>query len=131
MNSFSFVGRLATDVEYENPQIGCVRFSVAVPRRWSKVPEQRKKADFICCKAYYAVGEFIKEHFNVGQEIACDAHVCSTTQLDVNGNPMIYCYAMVASVDMFATKEFNERYKRKEKDEEEKMLEYLNGGSDF
>lgn len=44
---------------------------------------------------------------------------------------MIYCYAMVASVDMFATKEFNERYKRKEKDEEEKMLEYLNGGSDF
>ncbi len=75
MNSFSFVGRLATDVEYENPQIGCVRFSVAVPRRWSKVPEQRKKADFICCKAYHAVGEFIKEHFNVGQEIACDARV--------------------------------------------------------
>lgn len=90
-----------------------------------------KKADFICCKAYYAVGEFIKEHFNVGQEIACDAHICSTTKLDANGNPMIYCYAMVASVDMFATKEFNERYKRKEKDEEEKMLEYLNGGSDF
>lgn len=129
MNSFDFVGRIATDITYENSKINCVRFLVAIPRRWSKMPDQRKKADFITCKAFHSVGEFIKTYFNVGQEIACDAHICSETILDCNGNTIVSTYALISSVDIIGNREHNEKYKPKDVEKTD-FLEFLNGGSD-
>lgn len=70
MNCCNFVGRLVTDVEYNenNPEVPVARFRVAVRRPVSK--EGEPDADFIQVVAFRGPARFIHTYFKKGDYIA-------------------------------------------------------------
>lgn len=62
MNTVNLVGRMTKNPEFTDGDTPRVRFSLAVPRRFSKNDD----VDFISCVAFGKTAEFIRQYFEKG-----------------------------------------------------------------
>lgn len=72
MNKVTIVGNISTDIK-QNEAKTVASFSVAAKRKFVKDGEP--DADFITCKAFNKMGEFIAKYFHKGMKIGISGRI--------------------------------------------------------
>lgn len=72
MNKVTIVGNISTDIK-QNEAKTVASFSVAAKRKFVKDGEP--DADFITCKAFNKIGEFIAKYFHKGMKIGISGRI--------------------------------------------------------
>lgn len=101
MNTVNLVGRITKTPELINGDTSRVRFSLAVPRRFSKNDD----TDFISCVAFGKTAEFISQYFSKGDRIALTGHIQTGSydfQIAKNKSKRIYTTDVVVESVTFA-----------------------------
>lgn len=118
MNKVIIKGRIAVEPvqRFIRDDMSVTNFVVAVNRQFRK-KEEEQKADFISVVAWNKQGEFIKNYFSKGQEIAIVGRLETDTYIDKDTQKKLTKYQVI-------TEEVEFSGSRKEKKEETEDIEF-------
>lgn len=100
MNKVILIGRLTKDIEikYTGNNLAIASFTVAVNRRYQKQNEERQ-ADFINCKAFGKMAEFLEKYFSKGSMINVVGRLEISTWDDAEGKRHYFTNVMTEEIN--------------------------------
>lgn len=107
MNNVALVGRLTADVELRTTA-GCktfAMFTVAVNRPFKNKETNEYDADFIRCKAFGVIAEFVTKYFGKGKPIGIAGWIQTGKYTDKNGNQVFSTDVMVEKAEFVGNKD--------------------------